>query len=45
MFKNGDDGKVKEAIIVDFQLARFCPPAQDVVFLIHQVKTVMLGEE
>lgn len=36
MFRYGDDGKTpKDAILVDFQLARWAPPAYEVLIFIY----------
>lgn len=38
MFKKDDKGQVQNAILFDFQLARYAPPAHDLVSFLHWVQ-------
>lgn len=35
MFRKGKSGEVEQAILIDFQLARYSPPAHDIMVLLH----------
>lgn len=38
MFKKNEKGEVDSAVMVDFQLARYAPPAHDIVTFLHFVQ-------
>ncbi|KAL0276418.1 UNVERIFIED_CONTAM: hypothetical protein PYX00_003999 [Menopon gallinae] len=38
LFRKGKDGKVQDSIIIDFQLARYAPPAHDIMMFLYLVQ-------
>lgn len=45
LYKKNNKGKLQEAVIIDFQLARYAPPAHDVMTFLHLVQSRKFREK
>ena len=45
LFRKNNKGKLQDAVIIDFQLARYAPPAHDVMTFLHLVQSRRFREK